>query len=480
MAASPLVTTSPLANESLDRDDDDPRSPHPLAWALPLVPVAASVFGMSALLYYKVQAGGEGPGQNLLQSSVAGVYHMLGFVPSFMLCILVLSWSSIWFITGRLATPWGRLLRVLTAAVALALLVNLGSTPNPDGGMLGHFLVPRLVRSLGFALTTVLVVATTVAAMLLATDFFFYRHFEALGREVAERTRSKVRLDPRFQDAGGSEPSAQDTALEFRSLDAAVGPEETLALDPTAFGLPEALRAAPEIVPEAAPVTVAEPLPEVAVTPAPPDETQRPGWRSRLRIRLDDIPPAVATADVAISDAPGFEPELAAVPELAPEPEVTAPLAPEENVVQIVAAADTEELGIAFGSEAHSEEAPVVLPTPQPVAEPESIPDLLSEPEPEPELAAQPAPEPVVEVPRAPEPALPRQGTLFGGAAEDEALIEEATALVVNHRRANAAFLRNRLRIRYEEAVDLLHALAQRGVVALDESGVQGRVLIDG
>ena len=127
----------------------------------------------------------------------------------------------------------------------------------------------------------------------------------------------------------------------------------------------------------------------------------------------------------------------------------------------------------------------MILPRPQYEVPTESIADLLSEPDPtafggelvEPKALVA---EPDARIPRV-ETSAPavRQGSLFAAVSHDEALVEEAIALVVNHRRANAAFLRNRLRIRFDDAIDLLRVLAERGVVALDESGAQGRVLVD-
>ena len=81
------------------------------AWAGPLVPIALAGFFLSALSYYHVQmldAGADG----LLQALVVGAYRFLGFVPGFMLCLMVLVWGSIWFLTGELARPWNRALRV--------------------------------------------------------------------------------------------------------------------------------------------------------------------------------------------------------------------------------------------------------------------------------------------------------------------------------------------------------------------------------
>src|SRR5215831_9160650 len=73
----------------------------------------------------------------------------------------VLSWSSIWFVTGRLEKPGARLLRLLALTLALAIWVNLqpeGSEASPAAGALGNWIGGRMVSTLGRFLS-VLVVA---------------------------------------------------------------------------------------------------------------------------------------------------------------------------------------------------------------------------------------------------------------------------------------------------------------------------------
>jgi len=86
--------------------------------------------------------------------------------------------------------------------------------------------------------------------------------------------------------------------------------------------------------------------------------------------------------------------------------------------------------------------------------------------------------EPTVTIPRPAEPV--RQRRLFRDPSIDEGLVQEATDLVLESGRANAAHLQRRLRIDYEQAVELLGILAQRGVIHLEAGANQGRLLGDG
>ena len=56
-----------------------------------------AVFFLSALCYYHVQMPGAAA-DGFMQSLVVGLYRFLGFVPAFMFSLMVLIWSSVWFI----------------------------------------------------------------------------------------------------------------------------------------------------------------------------------------------------------------------------------------------------------------------------------------------------------------------------------------------------------------------------------------------
>ena len=84
------------------------------------------------------------------------------------------------------------------------------------------------------------------------------------------------------------------------------------------------------------------------------------------------------------------------------------------------------------------------------------------------------ADEPVVTIPRPAEGV--RQQRLFAGGI-DEAMVEDAIDVVTRSGRASANFLQRKLRVDYEQSVELLLALKERGVIELGEGETQGRVL---
>jgi hypothetical protein len=86
--------------------------------------------------------------------------------------------------------------------------------------------------------------------------------------------------------------------------------------------------------------------------------------------------------------------------------------------------------------------------------------------------------EPTVTIPRPAEPV--RQRRLFRDPSIDEALVQEATELVLESGRASATHLQRRLRIDYELAKELLGILAQRGLIELEAGAAQGRIVGDG
>ncbi|MSR38816.1 MAG: hypothetical protein EXS02_08280 [Planctomycetes bacterium] len=152
------------------------------SWLWPLLPIAASMFALAALVTYQLHAGEQEP-ESFLQRLVVGIYQFIGFVPSFFFFLLVISWSSIWFFTGRLERPRTRLGRLLALTLALAVWVNLqpsGSEPSLAAGVLGYYIGTSMVNMLGYFLSVLLVAPMALATLLLATDFFFYRYFEGV------------------------------------------------------------------------------------------------------------------------------------------------------------------------------------------------------------------------------------------------------------------------------------------------------------
>ncbi|MHC4899711.1 MAG: DNA translocase FtsK 4TM domain-containing protein, partial [Planctomycetota bacterium] len=252
-----------------------------LSWALPLLPLALSVFLLSGLAYYHIGVRDSGAAvHGLFQGLVVLVYDLLGFVPSFMLCLLLLVWSSIWFISGELQRPWGRLARILTFGLSLALVVNLSpetAAANHHGGLIGSFLATRLISVFGYGASTLLASAVALASVLLATDFFFFRYFDSLSRqshglppqpvrkpletgveaEVVEKLRTLSFPETEVIEESPDLPGRM-TIEESRDLPGRMTIEE----DPLDFAFKEADTAVlEEPVPNATPVAEEEPTP---------------------------------------------------------------------------------------------------------------------------------------------------------------------------------------------------------------------------
>lgn len=162
-----------------------PRGRSPV-W-VPLAPIGLSMVFLAALVRYHVTVAGRAEASGVFQGLVAGLYEWLGFVPSFVLCLLVMSWSTIWYLTGEIERPWVRLGRVLLLTCCMAVLVNVSQDEHQlHLGKLGHTLGGALRSSLGYILSCFVVAVMTLAAALLATDFFFYRYFEGIGRDAGD------------------------------------------------------------------------------------------------------------------------------------------------------------------------------------------------------------------------------------------------------------------------------------------------------
>jgi hypothetical protein len=417
-------------------------------WAIPLVPIAASMFCLSALVYYHTAMGGTGQAWGFLQGAVVFLYRWLGFVPTFMFWLLLFVWCSIWFVTGRWDAARTRLLWLGAFTLSIAILVNLGvaSEPPPHAGLIGSYVAVRLTSVIGYAFGALLAVAAALASLLLATDFLFYRYFEALARG-------------RAAEEAGVEPEATDA---FREL---------------AFGgvyaePPRAAEPMPEVNAGAAATAVAaspaedEVLAQDLGRAVENDVIVRPRRRRRGAEHAASpgpehgaefgivVPPADEVADSALADpaAPAHaerepaseEPELAAVgafdgafpvglapPRAEDEFEVVA-----EGVAESRQALDDDTEARAADDEVAHEEA-------------------------------------MVEIPRAPA----RQGRLFAPSAASGDDLDRAAREVLGAGRASVNLLRRQMRCSSSEAIAMLDGLRAAGVIDGEPGTPNGRVL---
>jgi hypothetical protein len=183
-------------------------------WYAPLVPIAISIFAVSALVSYHLRAGAIMEARTVAQSFIIGIYQFLGWVPSCMFFGLVLAWSSIWWVAGSIEAPGKKLARVFALTLALAVFGNLDE-PGLHTGALGAFLGGGLVSIFGSFLSHLLLAPLTFFALLLATDYFWMSFFER---------RAFERAIPPTQVAAAGWHTSQDVGVEadvteeFKSL----------------------------------------------------------------------------------------------------------------------------------------------------------------------------------------------------------------------------------------------------------------------
>lgn len=413
---------------------NEPQAAQPMAARLlPLAPIGVAVFLLSALIYYHLRHDVLEV-RSSLQSLVAWIYLSFGFAPSCLFGLLLLTWGSIWFVMGSCSRVGVRMLRLVAATVMLGLFLNLGTDQNGELGVsaalhkgtLGAWLAGGLVGAFGYLFSLVLVWIGTVAALLLATDFFF--------REEFDRLRAQALPSPLARDdEQGVEASV---AAAFHSLaDAA-----------TADAVPEpAAAAATELAPHDDEVEF-EPDVEAPTEPARASYFERRYHRSEAD-EPDDSPQQAPEAQEFTNAEAEIEADLPA-----PDAEV------EEFVLE------------AFAEDDKQEDAA----EPAPALEQRS---LFAEPPAAPrapvgewfatygEEAAAPA-EPIVPIPRQAAPA--RTSRL------PEALVEDAAEEVRKAGRATTALLQRRLRVDFETAQSLLQELVARGIVATGADAPQG------
>ncbi|MGB3970041.1 MAG: hypothetical protein WBO45_25120, partial [Planctomycetota bacterium] len=183
-------------------------------WLWPFLPMGVAAFSLSALLWYHLRQDVFAV-RSPLQQFYAGWYRAVGLAPSVLFCLLVLTWSTIWLVAGRLERPLARLLRLVAMAVLLGVFLNLGEggVSAPHHGALGAWLAETLVVAIGYVPSLVLVFLATFASLLLATDFFFSERFErAVGPANADAGVEQAVTDHLRQLAGAAEPLAAPVA----------------------------------------------------------------------------------------------------------------------------------------------------------------------------------------------------------------------------------------------------------------------------
>lgn len=249
-----------------------PTSPPTLATRiLQILPAGVSVTSMASLSYYHLQRM-QGPvaPKSLLQHWYIALYESVGFAPSLLFFLLVTVWSVLWFATGRLERPLGRLGRLVAMAVLLGVALNLGAgsvAPGPQKGELGAWLGSVLVGMVGYYPSLLLVWAATLGALLLATDFFFADSFERLWR-----ARSSA------PDEAGVEAGVTE---HLRQLGSSLRPTPAVSGDEAVAHPAESL---PSSASFAAAVAAAAAAAEAQERQAPEAETVDEAYRSDERV----------------------------------------------------------------------------------------------------------------------------------------------------------------------------------------------------
>ncbi|MEO6596620.1 MAG: hypothetical protein ABIP94_17875, partial [Planctomycetota bacterium] len=209
---------------------DQDRSSRTVAeWLWPLLPIGLSVFCLAALVYYRLYYGVLEV-RSAMQVLIATIYGTVGFAPAVLCFLLVLTWSSIWFATGKLERPVSRVLRLLAMTVMLGVFLNLGDgdvTAAAHKGELGAWLAGRLVAAIGYPASLVLVWVVTFASLLLATDFFFSESFERLrSRQARPESGVEVAVTDHLRGLGtAAVPLPTARVAPGQSIGAAPGPE---------------------------------------------------------------------------------------------------------------------------------------------------------------------------------------------------------------------------------------------------------------
>lgn len=252
----------------IQEDQDSRRTA--AAWLWPLLPISVAVFCISALIYYHLNHD-QIVVASALQTLVAAGYRWLGFAPAVLFCILLLTWSSIWFVTGRIERPVARLGRLLAMTVMLGVFMNLGDgglVPAFHKGELGYWLADRLVGAFGYYTSLVAVWCITLGSLLLATDFFFSDAFESM----------RFRGDSLDAPAEGVEVAVTD---HLKGLAAEHARQEVSGVVPGSAPAPAALRTA--LLPSEGREPPADADDEVEVEPAVEESVEPAAYTPRRR-----------------------------------------------------------------------------------------------------------------------------------------------------------------------------------------------------
>jgi hypothetical protein len=199
--------------------DPSTRSP---GWLWPFAPMAVAAFSLSALVFYHLRHEGFEV-RSALQHAYAALYRTFGFAPAVMFFGLVVLWSTIWLVHGRLDRPLQRLGRLAAMAVLLGVLLNLGEggvAPALHKGALGAWLAGAMVAAVGYWPTLVVIWGFTFASLLLATDFFFHESFERMfvggpvERASAPTIATAAAGAPSLATAAAAESDPSEPAVE--------------------------------------------------------------------------------------------------------------------------------------------------------------------------------------------------------------------------------------------------------------------------
>jgi hypothetical protein len=420
------------------------------AWLWPLLPIALATFALSALVSFHVRADSAGEPRSLLQAGIVDIYLGVGFVPAFLFFLLVLAWSSIWFLTGRIDRPGIRLLRLLGLTLSLAIWVNLRAEPATapaHAGAIGAWIGGRMVSALGYVLSTLIVAPITLASLLLATDYFFYRYFEALGASPA----------PEQPPQGGGVVDAGvevEVTEQFKALSNEIASPRTAATARRRGDEQDRSDRAGSVPDE----------PGRDDEPAHTDAAAADGGAAAP---VDGEAGELAAGRVAEFAAPAADDDdledefsiAAALPDLVPDRAASEP---------------DEAAGTGAASDDPGDDADEVAAddTTADTADDDRQATAGGRMSGEPTTDGV-AGESVVQIPRPSEGG--RQQRLFASRS-DEDLIQEAIELVTSTRRVSATFLQRQLRIDFAQAMEVLGTLASRGVIEHNEGETSGRV----
>jgi hypothetical protein len=221
-------------------------------WLWPFIPMGISACSLSALIYYHLRQD-VFTAQSPLQQFYAWLYRTVGLAPAVLFFLLVLTWSTIWLVTGRLERPIGRLCRLAAMAVLLGVFLNLGDggvAPAVHKGTLGAWFAETLVAAFTYMPALVLVFIATLASLLLATDFFFHERFEQLrvagpatesGVETAVTDHLRALAEADATPGGAvATPSAGSGRMPFAAFAPAADVPDVAAVDATAAEPPAA------------------------------------------------------------------------------------------------------------------------------------------------------------------------------------------------------------------------------------------------